>query len=137
MVKWISHNQGMFIAVIISVALMIWIYGCQSRVRSPISDTMVTRPELALEVDTQVKRIELELDNLIAQAELQFAELDRQDEIKRKLFQFAALSAQTGTVNPAGIVTLVGTILGGGLLIDNRIKDKVIKNRPINNKVIT
>jgi len=98
---------------------------------------MVTRPELELEVDIAVSQFETELDNMQKQAALQFTALDRQDEIKRKLFEFAALTAQSGSFNPIGLVTLAGTILGMGLGIDNRIKDKVIKNRPINGNTPT
>ena len=130
--KWISHNQGVFVAVLIVIGLMVWTFGCDSEVKSPISGNMVTRPELELEVDIAVSQFETELDNMQKQAALQFTALDRQDEIKRKLFEFAALTAQSGSFNPIGLVTLAGTILGMGLGIDNRIKDKVIKNRPIN-----
>jgi len=137
MVTWIKHNQGIVVGIIIAVGLMVWTYGCVSRVKSPISGNKVTRPELILEVDIAVKQFEMELDNLQAQAVLQFASLDRQDEIKNKLYNFAAITAQNNTFNPTGLITLVGTLLGSGLLIDNRIKDKVIKNRPLNNKVTT
>jgi len=128
MIKWISHNQGTFVAVIIVVILLVWTYGCQSTIRSPISNKIVTRSELTLEVDIQVKRLEVELDNLQKQAALQFLALDRQEEIKRKLFEFASLTATQGTFNPTGIITLAGTLLGLGFGVDNRIKDKVIKN---------
>jgi len=131
MIKWISHNQGTFVAVIIVVILLVWTYGCESRVCSPISEKMVTRSELMLEVDIQVKRLEVELDNLQKQAVLQFADLDRQDIIKRKLFEFASLTATQGTFNPTGIITLAGTLLGLGFGVDNRIKDKVIKNEKV------
>jgi len=135
MKKWISHNQGTFVAVIIVVILLVWTFGCASKIMSPISGKLVTRPEFTLEVDTQVKQLEAELDNLQKQAVLQFAELDRQDIIKRKLFEFASLTATQGTFNPTGIITLAGTLLGLGFGVDNRIKDKVIKNRPLPIKV--
>jgi len=111
---------------------MVWTFGCQSKVMSPISDTMVTRPELELEVDIQVKRMEVELDNLQEQAQLKFLALDEQDELKRKLFAFASITAQSGSFNPMALITLAGTLLGLGSVVDNRMKDKVIKNRPIN-----
>lgn len=130
MLQWIRHNQGMTVALIIACTLLVWTFGCQSKVRSPISDTMVTRPELELEVDIQVKRMEVELDNLQEQAQLKFLALDRQDELKRKLFEFASVTAQSGTFNPIGLITLAGTLLGLGSVVDNRMKDKVIKNRP-------
>ncbi|KKN03557.1 hypothetical protein LCGC14_1106490 [marine sediment metagenome] len=137
MVKWISHNQGMFVGLILVSILMLWTYGCLSKVKSPISNQMVTRAELTLEVDVQVKQIEAQLDSLHKQASLQYESLDRQDVIKRKLFEFASLTAANNVINPMGIITLAGTLLGFGIAIDNRIKDKVIKNRPVNNKLPT
>jgi len=131
MIKWISKNQGVVVGVIICITLMVWTFGCESQVTSPITGKVVTRPELKLEVDIQVKQLESELDNLQAQAVLQFASLDRQDEIKRKLFEFASITSASNTFNPTGLVTLAGSILAMGLGVDNRIKDKVIKNRPL------
>jgi len=130
-VKLISKNQGAFVGVILSVILIVWTFGCESQVKSPVSGNMVTRAELNLEVDIQVKQFETQLDNIQKQAALQFLALDRQDEIKRKLFEFASVTAANNTFNPTGIVTLAGTILAMGLGVDNRIKDKVIKNRPL------
>lgn len=133
MVKWIRHNQGLFVASAITILLIFWSIGCQTTVQSPISGKQVTRPQLKLEVDLQVKQMELELDRMYKEAQLQFAELDRQDEVKRKLFEFASVAATQQGFNPLGLITLAGSILGAGLLVDNRVKDKVIKNRPLNN----
>ena len=133
MVKWISKNQGIVVSLVIVSILMLWTYGCESQVKSPITGNMVTRPELNLEVDIQVKQLETQLDNLQKQAALQFVSLDRQDEIKSKLYEFAAITSQSATFNPTGVITLAGSILAMGLGVDNRIKDKVIKNRPLLN----
>jgi len=62
---------------------------------------------------------------------MKLADLNQQDELKRKLYECAAITATTDTFNPIGIITLVGSILGCGLVVDNRIKDKVIANRPL------
>jgi len=137
MIKWISKNQGVVVGVVICIILMVWTFGCESQVKSPVSGNMVTRAELNLEVDIQVKQFEAQLDNIQKQAALQFVSLDRQDEIKSKLYDFAAITSQSATFNPTGVITLAGSILAMGLGVDNRIKDKVIKNRPLNNKVTT
>ncbi len=135
MKTWISHNQGTFAGLILVSILMLWTYGCLSKVKSPISKQMVTRAELTLEVDVQVRQIEAQLDSLHKRAALQYESLDRQDVIKRKLYEFASLTAANNVINPMGIITLAGTLLGIGVGVDNRIKDKVIKNRPVNNKL--
>jgi len=129
--KWLSHNQGTFIGIILAVGLLVWTFGCESKVTSPVSNKQVTRSELIVEVKFKVQALEAELDHLQEQAQLGFTDLDKQDTIKRKLFEFAALTAQTGAFNPTGIITLAGTLLGLGFGVDNRIKDKVIKNRPL------
>jgi len=129
--KWIRHNQGMFVALLICAAIFVWTFGCPSKVGSLIEPAkMVTAEELNLEIEQEQARLEGELDNLLKRAKLKKAELDRQDAIKEKLTEFAAITAQSGAVNPVGIMALLGDIIGMGLLVDNRIKDKVIKNRP-------
>jgi len=132
MARWIRHNQGLFVALIICGGLLVWTFGCESKVSSLIEPSkMVTREELNIEISREQQRLESELSVLTKQAELKQQQLDRQDAIKQKLFEFAAVTAEAGTVNPAGVLALLGSILGFGAIIDNRIKDKVIKNRPL------
>lgn len=115
------HYQGTSVAIIIVIAVLFWTYGCDSKVTSITSpNTKVTRVELKIEIDT-----------FLAMAEERYKDLDRQDEFKQKLFEFGAIIAEGGTLNPIGIVASLGTILGIGAVVDNRIKDKVIKNRPL------
>ena len=130
--KMVSKNQGLTVAVLIVAGLLVWTYGCESTVSSLVSpNKMVTRDELNLEIQQETQRLEAELDVLVKQAVLKNQRLDRQDAIKQKLFQFVALTAEAGTVNPAGVVGLLGFLVGAGAVVDNRIKDKVIKNRPL------
>lgn len=130
--KWIRHNQGVFVALLIASGLLIWTYGCESTVSSLTTEgKKVTREELNLEVQKESQRLEAELDMLTKQAALKTQQLDRQDAIKQKLFEFAAVTAESGGVNTAGVLALAGSILGFGAIVDNRIKDKVIANRPL------
>jgi len=106
---FIRHNQGMFIGSIIAIAVLIWTYGCQSQVRSITNPIIiVNRGELQIEVD-----------NFIAQAELRFADLDKQDEVKSTLFNTAIDFMQGGKVNPAAVAIVIGNILGLGAMADN------------------
>jgi hypothetical protein len=130
--KWISHNQGVFLALIVMIGLLVWTYGCEPTTRSIINpDKKVTLAEIEIEIDREVTRLEAELDGIMKMAEQRRADIDRQQEIRRKLSEFALLSAEAGTVNPAGIVSLLVSVLGIGAVVDNRIKDKVIANRPL------
>jgi len=135
--KWISHNQGTFVSLMICAAVTIYIYGCQSKVTSLISpDRMVTANELRVEFESEAARLELMIDNLTKRAGVKFEDLERQDELKQKLMDAALISTQAGSLNPAGLVGLLIGVLGVGATIDNRIKDKVIKNRPLPKKEV-
>jgi len=127
-----THNQAMAIAVIIAAGLLVYVYGCESQVTSIIEPgKKVTRTQLNLEVEQEAARLNLELDNIIKLAAAKNQELDKQDEIRQKIAEFGMRVAKGGTVNPAGVAVGVLGLLGCGAVVDNRIKDKVIKNRPL------
>ncbi len=130
--KWISHNQGVALSLILIVGVSIWTFGCEAKVESLVTPgKKVNASELAVEIDFEVARLNLEIEKLIAQGNLLAADLQRMEEIKQKVINFAAITLDAGTVNPAGVVGLLFSVLGIGAVIDNRIKDKVIKNRPL------
>ena len=99
--------------------------GCESQVKSPFNpERDVTRQQLQNEVDKYISDIELA-----------YADLDRQDIFKQKLFEFGVVLTQGGTVNPVGAgITLLG-ILGVGAVADNRKKDSVIRTMKSERKV--
>jgi len=131
-IKVISHNQGVTLSVIMIVIALGWIFGCASKVTSLLEPAkMVTAEELSIEITAERQRLEAELDLLIRKAALKQTELARQDAIKQKFDNFAAITVDAGTVNPAGVLGLLFSVFGIGAVIDNRIKDKVIKNRPL------
>ena len=115
--SFIRHNQGMFIGGTIGIAVLIWTYGCESQVRS------ITNPIIVVNRG----QLQIEVDNFIAQAELKFADLDRQDEIKSTLFDTALTFMQGGNVNPAAVAIVIGNILGLGAVIDNVRKRTLIQ----------
>ncbi|GAI91545.1 unnamed protein product, partial [marine sediment metagenome] len=92
----------------------------------------VTRATFTIEFNAEIHRLQNELQSLQETGQLSYTELDRLDAIKAKLFDAVAVATSTGGINPLGLVTLLGSIAGIGLGVDNRIKDKVIKNRPLN-----
>lgn len=111
------QNWPKTIALIILTALLFWGYSCQPEVRSLIHpDQKVTRPEL-----------QIELDSIIATAEFRMAQLDRQEAFRDVIFKNALLMAETGTLNPLGILTLL-TGLYGVTRGAKDIKDRVKKN---------
>lgn len=114
---FLNHERYQSIAIGLIIILLGIMIGCQSKVTSIIHPTLqVTRSEL-----------QSELDNLLSAAELKFAALDQQDEIKATLYQVGMVTAQTGTFNPIGLITTIAGILGVGATVDNVRKRKVIK----------
>lgn len=116
--KKIRHNQSTIISILLAGMVLLWAYGCQSQVRSLLDhQLMVDRDHLQLEVES-----------LIAQAELRFKSLDQQDAFKKALFDIAVSYMQGGQLNPAAVFVTLFSIIGGGALIDNRRKDVRIKS---------
>ena len=113
----LSHNQGIAVAVVLCLALGLYLVGCESSVTSPVNPPKkVTRPQL-----------DAEKEHMLTGFKLAYEDLATQDIFKQKLFEIGLVAAQGGTVNPVGAgVTLLG-ILGLGSIIDNRKKDSVIK----------
>lgn len=113
-----NHERYQVIAGFCIVVFLIWMIGCNSKVQSLNDPTKkVTRAELRSE-----------LDFLIAQANIRFSQLDQQDELKKAIAENALIWAQTGTINPIGLVMGLLAIAGVGASIDNVRKRKVIKD---------
>lgn len=114
----LNHERYQTIAIFLIVALLIWTYGCPSKVdslRSP--GKRVTRAEF-----------EIETKGLLSTAEVRLIDLDRQDNIKRLIFENLLLTAQSGQFNLVGLVAGVATILGIGATVDNVRKRKELKD---------
>lgn len=117
--KVIRHNPAIAIALAIGVVLVVWIYGCQSSTQSLlVADKKVSAMVFAGEVET-----------LLSRAEIGFHDLERQDKIKQLLLEQALLFAEGNTINPVGAITTALGVLGIGAVVDNRRKDKVIRDK--------
>lgn len=106
------------ISVILISTAICFLYSCDST-------TMSLR-----DPNQKVSRYELqaEYDYITAQLLIRTKDLDRQDAIKALITDQAALFAETGTINPAGLITSVIAIFGIGAAVDNIRKRKVIAN---------
>lgn len=112
-----NHERYQSIATIVALGLLIWFFGCESKVESVITpNKKVTRGELRIE-----------LDGIVDLIGLRATDLDKQDELKQLLLKNALLIAQGGTVNPVGVITTVAAVLGVGAAVDNVRKRKEIK----------
>jgi high-affinity Fe2+/Pb2+ permease len=125
--KILRHYRNSAVAVIITVVISIWLIGCQSKTASLIDPSeKITRETLENEFGYLAKKVETNLDNLQLEYQRRLEDLQRQDEIKRAITEASAAVAQSGTINPLGIVTLLAAIMGIGSIADNRKKDGII-----------
>lgn len=100
--SFIDKNYLIIIGQVLAALIVIWIYGCESTV------TSLNGPEL------RVTRTELnhELEQFLALANIKFAQLDKQDEFKRIIFNNAVILGTGGTVNPIGVITALFALTG-------------------------
>lgn len=104
-----NHNRYEAIAALVVLCVCFWIFGCESKVES------ITNP------DRKVTRIELsdEVENYLAMADVRFARLDREDELRGLLFRHGVTYASTGAIDPIGLLTALGSLFGAGAIADN------------------
>lgn len=113
----IRHNVFLATAAAVVICLSVWLIGCESTTTSPFNPTQkITRDQLAIQVDSYNKQVELAVQDL-----------DQQDVFKQYLIDSALVVAQGGTLNPMGIALGALGILGLGATADNVRKNTVIK----------
>lgn len=106
---FVRHNFGVCMGIPLCSLFLLYAYSCESNVVSIINPNIkITRGQLLVEVDS-----------FLAQAEMKFDDLDRQDLVRDTLFNGLTELAAGGTINPAGILLTLGNILGIGAVIDN------------------
>jgi hypothetical protein len=126
-VKTLRHYRNSAVAVVITVILSIWLLGCESTTSSLIDpEQKVTRSILEEEFNFLSSKIDANIDEIKLEYQKRLEDLQRQDEIKRAITEASAAVAQSGTINPLGIVTLLAAIMGIGSIADNRKKDGII-----------
>jgi len=116
--KTIRDKWPYVISIAASLFLGFWAYGCQSETKSLIEPTKkVTRPELLDEIDSLIQKFDTAI-----------SELDRQDKFRNMILQQSMQIAESGTVNPVGVVTSILALLGAGAGADNIRLRKQRKN---------
>lgn len=115
---FLNHERYQVISGVVCIVILIVGLCCESKTRSLAKDGQrVTRLEL-----------QNELNALIADAEIRFKDLDRQDELKALLYKHVMLWSTTGTFNPSALIPLLASVLGVGAIADNVRKRRDIKN---------
>tara|TARA_R100000808_G_C2153005_1_gene162820 strand:- start:1125 stop:1568 length:444 start_codon:yes stop_codon:yes gene_type:complete len=134
--KLADHNRGAVIALIITICLNTWLFGMASRTGSLIHENrQVTRVEMEGEIGIAQAELNARIESFNAKVAAAVSDLDEQDRIKAEIVEIVGGLATTiagGGFEPTQIVaTILGIsgVLGlGGAVVDNRRKDKIIKN---------
>lgn len=102
MLQWIKTNHKTIITGIVTIAICLWVYACDSQVKSlDGSGTLVNRAELQLELDT-----------FIGSAQLRMLDLDRQDAFREIIIQNSLLLVQGQPFNALGLLTSIFGVYG-------------------------
>lgn len=92
---WIKKNRTIIITAIVSASLCIWLYACESQVKSLVEPTrLVNRAEL-----------QLELDQFMSMAEIRMLELDKQDAFRTLIITNSLSLAQGIPFDPVALIT--------------------------------
>lgn len=122
---WIKHNIRGIITAILTVALCVFLYSCESQVKSlDGSNRLINRAEL-----------QLELDRYMSMAQLRMLDLDKQDAFRDIIIQNSLLVAQGQPFNPIGLITAIAGIYGfsHATTKSSRAIVKAIKNKKVKN----
>lgn len=98
--------------------VLLYAYGCEPKTTSLIDPALqVTHSQL-----------ELEFKILAAKHQEAISDLEKKQEIRNLFFQQALLTTQTGSINPAGVITSLLAIMGIGVGLDDIRVRKKLKN---------
>ncbi len=142
-----SHNRYTTLALLAGALLIVWLSpGCASKTVDPLgSGEMLTRPQLLAKYEARQREIDRKREQIVndanvmlsvlndttedelAQFEISEADLDRQDEIKASVAEFAQGFAEVSGVPlaPVGVGLLAPLLLGVGA--DNLRKGRRIR----------
>lgn len=150
--RLMRHYPSTTVMAILCIALVVWMAGCESKAESIVRPgEMVTATELAMEVESEAKRIDItttskvamlqaEIDRILAEGILETnnmdlilqkrqAQIERQDEFKNTVLEIGLAYASGQPVNPLGVALTLAGLLGVGAIADNKIKDRIIKSK--------
>jgi len=125
MLIWIKKNWSVIVSVLVTVAFIIYIYGCEAKTRSLVeAEKFVNRQEL-----------QLELDQIIGLAQLRMTDLDKQEQFRAIILQNALILVQGQPFNPLGLITAIAAIYGvtqGGSKVTKVVKNVQAKRKANN-----
>ncbi len=122
---WIKKQWTIIFTALITVGIILFVYGCEPKTGSLIDDNrQVNRQEL-----------QLELDQIIGLAQLRMVDLDKQEQFRAVILQNALILVQGQPYNPLGIITAIAGIYGvmqGSRNVTNVVKTGIHKRKKNN-----
>ena len=115
--NYINENHWLALGIVVAVLMGVWLFGCQSQVRS------IRNPSL------MVNRVELEAEIKGIEADIvaKVTDLDRQDQVRRMIFEQLSVLAQGGGVNPIGLANSTISIFAVATALNSSTKLKKLK----------
>lgn len=115
---YIKKNLHWLISVNIAIFVISFAYGCEPKTKSLIyPDRTVTRAEFTTELELLERR-----------SKIGYADLERKTRIRDLVLNQSLIIAQSGSVNPVGVIMSVLSVLGIGVAADDIRLRKKIKN---------
>ncbi len=119
---WIKKQWTIIFTALVTVGIVLFVYGCEPKTRSLIDTSkQVNRQEL-----------QLELDQIIGLAQLRMVDLDKQEQFRAVILQNALILVQGHPYNPLGIITAIAGIYGvmqGSRNVTNVVKTGLNKRK--------
>jgi len=114
--EYLKNKSTIILIVCVTIGFLFYAYSCEPKVTSLFDKKRtITRQEL-----------QLELDQLLALADIKMAELEKQEKIRGIILQNALILVQGQPFNPAGLITAIASTYG---IIAAATKTKeVVKN---------
>jgi hypothetical protein len=115
--RFFDHNAAIIISCIEACMVLLWFYGCEPQVTS-LQNPLV-----------KINRVQLdaEVTAFVAKAEAQYTTLAEQEDLRDKISNSLAIFMKEGSINTAGVLTLITSIVGLGSVLTYRKKDAIIK----------
>ena len=106
---FLKDTWGIILSILIIIGLTIYAVGCKPTTPSLIDPTK--------KVD--VFELQTEIDTLMLLSKARFDDLQRQNEFRDFIFNQTIAIAESGQINPLGLITTLAAIFGVGSTADN------------------
>lgn len=129
--NWVSYNRGAAVGVVASIAVSIYMLGCEPQTVSILDPS---KKVTACQLEREIVTIESDYAEKVKIAELAKKDLEEQFAFRAKLVELAGGVGNivaSGTPSTGGVVgslvQIISLIGAGALFYDNRRKDALLK----------